>query len=73
MNASMYLFVINVAKFAMLDMMPLTIAQANLLPVASAGCLMMGPIPFARPIDQPKKMIAAHGTKYALTVKRWRI
>ena len=42
-------------------------------PDAVAGCLTIGPRPFARTIAQIKNDIPAMGTIYAFTVKRCRI
>lgn len=53
--------------------MPLTNSQAKAEPVSLAGWLTTGPMPPARTTAQIKKAMAAQGTKYALTVKRWRI
>lgn len=56
-------FTISVAKFAIDDMMPWTIAQPNAPPDFVAGWCTMGPMPWARTIDQMKKAIPAGGTK----------
>lgn len=64
---------IKVAKLDMDAMMPAIHPQASLEPEASAGCRTMGPSPLARTMAQMKKAIPAAGTKYALTVNKWRI
>lgn len=66
-------FTIKVAKLAMALMMPLTMSQPSSDPLASLGCLTIGPSPFARTIAQMKKAIPAVGAKKALTVNKWRI
>lgn len=60
----------RVAKFAIEDIMPLTIPHARALPTAFEGCLTIGPMPLARTRDQMKKAIPAVGTTKALTVNR---
>jgi len=63
----------SVAKLAMELMMPLTTSHASSEPCLVAGCFMIGPNPPARTTAQIRKAMPAAGTKYALTVKRWRI
>lgn len=53
---------IRVAKLAIADMMPETIAHASVLPDAVAPWWTMGPIPLARTIAQMKKATPAVGT-----------
>lgn len=64
---------IRVAKFAIDDMMPWTMAQPNAPPDFVAPLCTMGPIPCARTIAQMKKAIPAGGTKKDFAVNRWRI
>jgi hypothetical protein len=63
----------RVAKFAIADMIPLTIAQAISDPCEVLPLCTMGPIPFARTIAQMKNATPAVGTTYAFTVNKWRI
>lgn len=64
------LFTTRVAKLAMEDMIPVTIAHAIALPCDVFPCLTIGPIPFARTMAQTKNTIPAVGTTNALTVNR---
>ena len=64
---------IRVAKFAMDDMIPETIAQPKAPPDLVPPWCTIGPIPCALTITHIKKATPATGTKKALTVKRWRI
>jgi len=64
---------IKVAKLAMELMTPLTNAHASSLPDMVAGCRTIGPTPPARTTAQMRKAIPATGTKYDLTVNKWRI
>lgn len=60
----------RVAKFAIEDMIPVTIPHANFEPCDVLLCFTIGPMPLARTRAQMKKAIPAVGTTYALTVKR---
>lgn len=64
---------ISVAKLAIADMIPVTIAHASSLPCTVFFSWIIGPIPCAREIAHAKNAIPANGTNHALTVKRWRI
>ena len=63
----------SVAKLAIALIIPLTMAQASLLPPIVEPWWTIGPMPLARTIAQMKNEIPATGTKYALAVKRCRI
>ena len=56
-------FTIKVAKFAILLIIPCTIAQPNASPFFTEGCCTMGPIPSAFTIAQMKNISPATGTK----------
>lgn len=61
---------INVAKLAMDDIMPETIAQASVLPDAVAPWWTIGPTPPALTIAQMKNATPAVGTTKAFTVNK---
>lgn len=60
----------RVAKLAIADMIPETIAHASVLPEAVAPWWTIGPIPLALTIAQMKNATPAVGTTNAFTVKR---